>query len=153
LKETMAGVEQVLPGDVRLNAMYIRRRGSHLLRSVNVNPPDASGVRPDPSPGPGAARQSIARSSPDMIRVPLNYARPPQRISAPASYTLSSAIDETDSPFGLPGDNDHLAAERGPAVTDARHRVMSLVNVPLVRRFRLATAFRFQSALPYNVTT
>src|SRR5262249_1472533 len=36
---------------------------------------------------------------------------------------------------------------------DARHRVMSLVNVPLVQRVRLATAFRVQSGLPYNITT
>src|SRR5262249_57485269 len=102
VKETMAGVEQVLPGDVRLNAMYIRRRGSHLLRSVNVNAPDASGVRPDPASGPVAEVQSIARSSLDMISVTLNYARPQQRIFAAASYTLSRAIHHTASPFGLP---------------------------------------------------
>ena len=46
-----------------------------------------------------------------------------------------------------------LAAERGPAVSDARHRFMSLANFPLPRKFRMATSVRIQSALPYNVTT
>src|SRR5262249_60552283 len=119
---------------------------SHLVRSVKVTARAESGPRPVPAPGPVAEVQSIARSSLDMISVPLNYARPQQRIFAAASYSLSRAIDETDSPFGLPGDNDHLAAERGPAVTDARHRVMSLVNVPLVRRVRRSTAFPLPSA-------
>src|SRR6185503_8353046 len=45
LIEAIAGVEQALPGEVRVNAMYMRRRGSNLLRGVNINAPFA-GVRP-----------------------------------------------------------------------------------------------------------
>ena len=30
---------------------------------------------------------------------------------------------------------------------------MSLINTPLVKRFRLGTSLRMQSALPYNITT
>src|SRR5262249_39518350 len=153
LKETMAGVEQSLPGDVRLNTMYIRRRGSSLLRGVNVNAPGADGARPDPLSGPVTEVQSTARSSLDMLSVNLNYARPQRRLFVAANYTLSRPIDETAGPFGLPADSHDLAAERGPSLTDARHRFMSLVNVPLVQRVRLATAFRVQSALPYDITT
>src|SRR5262249_2674547 len=153
LKEIMGGVEQSLPGEIRLNAMYIRRRGSHLLRGVNVNAPNADGLRPDPLAGTVTEIQSTARSSADLITVNLNYARPQRRIFLAANYTLGHAIDETDGPFGLPADSRNLAAERGPALTDARHRFMSLANVPLTRRFRLATSFRAQSALPYNITT
>jgi carboxypeptidase family protein len=153
IAETMMGIEQTLPGDVRVNTMYIRRRGSHLLRGVNVNAPRTDGLRPDPLSGAVTEIQSTARSFVDAVSVNLNYARPQQRIFVAANYTFGRSTDETDSPFGLPSDSYNLPAERGPSLTDARHRFMSLANLPLVRRFRLATSFRAQSALPYDITT
>jgi hypothetical protein len=63
------------------------------------------------------------------------------------------STDETDGPFGLPADNYNLAAERGPALGFARHRFMSLANLPLRNRFRLGTSLRVQSGTPYNITT
>jgi hypothetical protein len=39
LSEAIVGVEQMLPKDIRLNTMYIHRRGRHALRGVNVNAP------------------------------------------------------------------------------------------------------------------
>src|SRR5439155_9857526 len=58
-----------------------------------------------------------------------------------------------DSPLGLAARADDLAAERGPASTDARHRAMGFANLPLFRTATLGTSFRVQSALPYNITT
>ena len=52
LSEAIAGVEQTLPSEVRVNTMYIRRRGRHPLRGVNVNAPLAN----------GAAAGSVGRS-------------------------------------------------------------------------------------------
>ena len=52
LSEAIVGVEQMLPKEIRLNTMYIHRRGRHALRGVNVNAPLADGSRPDPSAGP-----------------------------------------------------------------------------------------------------
>ena len=153
LTEAVAAVEQALPGDIRLNAMYVRRRGSNLLRGVNINAPLASLQRPDPTAGAVTEIQSVARSEVDAISLNLNYARPQRRLFLAASYTFGRSLDETDSPFGLPADTYNLAAERGPALGDARHRFMSLANVPLKRRFRLGTSLRVQSALPYNITT
>src|SRR6185295_15170692 len=120
LKEMMAGVEQTLPGDIRLTTMYIRRRGSNLLRGVNVNAPLPGGVRPDPLSGAVTEIQSSARSSSDMISVTLNYMRPQQRIFVAANYSVGRATDETDSLFSLPASSYDLAAERGPSLTDAR---------------------------------
>ncbi len=51
LTEAIAAVEQTLPGDVRVNTMFIRRRGTNQLRGVNVNAPLANGLRPDPLVG------------------------------------------------------------------------------------------------------
>jgi carboxypeptidase family protein len=153
LKEAMAGIEQVLPGEVRLNTTFIHRRGSNLLRGVDINAPLASGQRPDPAAGSITEIQSIARSEIDAISFNVNYARPPQHLFVAANYMFGRSIDETDGPFGLPANSYDLAAERGPAASDARHRFMSLASVPLGNRFRVGTSLRIQSGLPYTITT
>ena len=153
LRESIVGVEQQLPRDVRLMTMYIRRRGSSLLRGINVNAPLPNGGVPDPSSGPITEIDSIASSSFDGVSFNLNYMRPQTRFFLAANYMLARAVDETDSVFGLPADSFNLAAERGPSLTIPRHRFMSLINAPLFGRFRLGTSIRVQSALPYNITT
>jgi hypothetical protein len=153
LHEAMAGVEQALPGDVRVQAMYIHRTGVNLLRGVNVNAPLANGIRPDPLSGPVTQIESIASSRTDALSLNLNYMRPARRLFIAANYTRSRSVNDTDGPFSLPADNFNLAAERGPALAVPRHRFMSLMNTPLVKRFRLGTSLRMQSALPYNITT
>ena len=153
LTEAIAAIEQTLPGEVRLNTMVIHRRGAHQLRGVNVNAPLAGGLRPDPLSGTVTEIQSIASTEFDAISFNLNYARPQQRLFVAANYMFGRSIDETDSPFGLPADNDNLAAERGPALGFSRHRFMSMANLPLQKRFRLGTSLRVQSAAAYNITT
>jgi hypothetical protein len=153
LREAIAAVEQQLPRDVRLQAMYIHREGSNVLRGIDVNAPLATGERPDPESGSVTEIRSIASSRFDALSLNLNYVRPARRLFVAANYMISRSIDETDSAFSLPADSFNLAGERGPAVGDARHRFMSLVNTPLVGRFRLGTSVRVQSALPYNITT
>jgi hypothetical protein len=132
--------------------MYIRRRGSNLMRGVNVNAPLANGLRPDPASGTVTEIQSVGRSQLDAISVNVNYARP-QRLFLAANYTVGRSIDETDSPFSLPANNYDLTAERGPALGYPHHRFMSMANLPLKKRIRLGTSLRAQSALPYNITT
>ncbi len=127
LVETSVGVERQLPGAARLNVMYMRRRGSSELRGVNINAPAANGIRPDPSAG---------------------------TIFVAANYFLSRSMNDADGAFSLAADAANLAAERGPALQDARHRFMSFANVPLFkRRLSFGTSVRVQSALPYNITT
>jgi len=153
LREAIAAVEQQLPRDIRLQAMYIRRQGSHLLRGVNVNAPAATGQRHDPSSGPITEVESIASSRFDGLSVNLNYMRPQTRVFLAANYMIARAIDETDSTFRLPADRFNLAAERRPALTVPRHRFVSLLNAPPLSRFRLGPPIRIQSALPYSITT
>jgi hypothetical protein len=153
LTEAVGGVEQMLPKDFRVNTMYIRRRGTHALRGINVNAPLAGGTRPDVSAGPITEIGSVAESSFDGLSVNLNWMKPQQRIFVAANYMLSRSTNEADSVFSLPANSYDLAAERGPAAGDARHRFMSMANVPLAGRFRLGTSLRLQSALPYNITT
>ena len=153
LSEAIVGVEQMLPKEIRLNTMYIHRRGRHALRGVNVNAPLVDGSRPDPSAGPVTEIASVAGSRFDALSVNVNYMQPQRRMFIAANYMLSRSTNEADSVFSLPANSYDLAAERGPAAGDARHRFMSLVNLPLVAGFRLATSVRVQSALPYNITT
>ena len=131
----------------------IRRRGSNQLRGVNVNAPLAGGLRPDPTSARSPRSSPSPRTQFDAISVNLNYARLQQRLFISANYFFGRSIDETDSPFGLPADNYNLAAERGPASGFARHRFMSLANLPLTNRLRLGTSLRLQSGTPYNITT
>src|SRR5262249_36571083 len=63
LGETSVGVEQQLPGSIRVNAMLIRRRGSSALRGVNINAPRADGSRLDPTAGTITRIESTAASS------------------------------------------------------------------------------------------
>jgi hypothetical protein len=153
MTEAVAGIEQALSGDLRINTMFIRRRGTNQLRGVNVNTPLPSGLRPDPSAGAVTELQSVASTQFDAISVNLNFQRMPQRLFVAANYTFGRSTNETDSPFGLPADSYNLEAERGPALGFARHRFMSLINLPLKARFRLGTSLRLQSGTTYNITT
>jgi hypothetical protein len=153
LTEAIAAIEQALAADIRINTMFIRRRGANQLRGVNVNAPFANGLRPDPTAGTITEIQSTASSQFDALSVGLNYQRMPQRLFLSANYIYGRSTDEADGPFALPADNYNLAAERGPASGLSRHRFMSLANLPLRNRFRLGTSLRVQSGTPYNVTT
>jgi len=152
IRESLVAVEQILPFEVRLNTMYVHRQGRYQLRGVNVNAP-IGGVRPDPTAGAITEVRSTASSQFDALILNVNYANPARRIFVAANYSLARSINEADGPFGLPADSLNLAAERGPAPGDARHRFMSFANMPLGRAFRLGTSVRIQSALPYNITT
>ncbi len=151
IHEASIGVEQAL-GAVRLNVMATHRRGSHELRGIDVNAPIA-GVRPDPLTGPITEVRSIARSSLDGLSVNLNFIRPEHRVFVAANYMLSRSIDEADGPFSLPADPSQIAAERGPAVDDARHRAMGFASFPLGRSLSAGLSVTMRSSLPYDITT
>jgi hypothetical protein len=152
LRQAVVGIEQSIASNLRVNAMLIRSTGAHLLRGVNINAP-VNGIRPVAADGIVTEIRSIAGSEFDALSLNVNFAVPQKRVFVAANYTLARSLDDTDSPFGLPADNFNLAAERGPAAGDSRHRFMSMAHLPLGRGFRMATSFRAQSALPYNITT
>ena len=155
LSEAIAGVEQTLP----------KRH------------PVEHDVHPPPRPPRAARRQrqraarerfaagSVGRSrhrdrsrlrarSSTRLSVNLNYMQPQRRMFIAANYTLSAVppTRPTASSVCPPTATTWRPSAVRP-LGDARHRFMSLVNLPLVARFRLATSLRVQSALPYNITT
>lgn len=97
--------------------------------------------------------RSTARSGVDAVSINLNIVRPEQRLFVAANYTLSQSYNEADSPFDLPADASNLAAERGPARDDARHRAMGFASLPLWKGLTAGVSFTAQSGRPYDITT
>ncbi len=152
LFESNIAVERQLPGNFRASVMFVHRHGFDQLRGINVNEA-VNGVRPDPTAGTITAIESIASSSFDAMFVQVGYQNPAKRMLISANYALARSINEADDAFSLPADSRNLAAERGPALTDARHRFTSLANVPLLGKLMVGSVVRIQSGLPYNITT
>lgn len=151
--ESMVAVEQLFPNEVRLSATFVRRTGAHELRGTNINAPIEGGRRPDPLSGPVTEVQSTAGSRYAAGTVALTFAPARRRVFASASYTAAQFINESDGPLALPANSHDPAGERGPALTDARHRFSGLVSASLPMRLRVGASVRTQSALPYNITT
>jgi hypothetical protein len=153
LTRVSLGVEQQVGQGLRVNATYARTWGRHLLRGRNVNAPVAGGARPDPSVGNVTEVGSVARSLTQSVGVNMNYMVPWHRTFFAANYTLGQAKNEADGPFSLPADNYDLAAEWGPSATDARHRVYGMFNMIVWKELRTGVNVRWNSALPYTITT
>ena len=64
-RERFGFARQIRENDLSgiFSAMFVRRRGSNLLRGINLNAPLPDGTRPDPSAGAITQVESIAASS------------------------------------------------------------------------------------------
>ena len=146
-------IERALTTHARVIAGYSFARGSHLLRGRNVNAPDPSGARPDPSAGNLVRIESTGRSDTHVLHTSLAFNLPWHRLNLFANYALGSSRNDTDGAFSLPADSFDPAAEWGPSAMDARHRASALLNMDLWKGFRLSSNIYGSSGLPYNVTT
>jgi len=145
------GVDQPIGRFVRLRGTFVRQTGHNLFRSRNANSP-VNGVRPDASLLNITALETTARSLNESFQSELAVNYPPKRFSASLNYTVGKAMNETDGAFSLPPDSFDLSNEWGPSRSDVRHMLVAGLNSDLVGGFRVATNFRAQSALPYNIT-
>jgi hypothetical protein len=153
LARSNLAVEQALGKHARLIALYGYGRSRTVLRGHDINAPLADGQRPDASSGTVTQVESTARSSTHMLHTGLNVNLPWHRTFLFMNYTLGRAMNEADSPFSLPADNQNLSAEWGPTPYDARHRASAMLNMNLWNGFKLATTVNASSGLPYNITT
>jgi Carboxypeptidase regulatory-like domain len=149
------GVERSLTKSVLLRGSYFYQRGVHLFRGHNVNAPVPGVGRPDPTAGNVTQVESTANSSLHLFNLNLspNHQRAGGRLFWVVNYSLSSAVNDTDGPLGLPANNFDLRAERGPAPEVARHRLFAIMNLRMFREWRLGAIFHASSGLPYNITT
>jgi hypothetical protein len=137
----------------QLTVEYRFQRGSHVWRSLNINAPTKDSGRPDPSSGNVLQLESSASQSFQAVFVNFSQTQPRRRLSWFINYTLSKAINETDTPLSLPADNSNLRVERGASLFDARHRLSAVLNTEIWKGVRLGVIFYGSSATPYDVTT
>jgi hypothetical protein len=146
-----AGVEQLLPGSIRLNATYTYRRGMGLLRGRNLNLA-ADGVRPDPSFGNVVEVVGDAGSRQHQLGVSAGLMRLDWRQTFLAtSYVFSSMETNTAGAFALPASGDDLSTEWGPSMP--RHRWTLMFNTRPVGSLGVSLNLRAQSGSPYTITT
>jgi hypothetical protein len=131
----------------------MRHDGRNQLRSININAPDAFGMRPEPEAGTIAQIESTGRVSVHRLTVNGNYRFAATRTMLGMFYVLSSTKNHADTPLSLPADSRNPEAEWGPAAQDARHRLFTIFNFPLPKGVRGNIMSQAQSGLPYTITT
>lgn len=147
------GAERTFRDAVTVQASFMRQDGRSQLRSINVNAPDASGVRPQPEIGTVSQLESTGRSESNRLTMNVNYRIPSTRTMLGMFYVLSSTKNHADTPLSLPADSRNPDAEWGPAALDARHRLFTMFNFPLPKGVRGNIMSQAQSGLPYTITT
>ncbi len=147
------GAERPLTKTFSVQASMAIQRGRHQLRSVNVNAPDAAGMRPQPAVGTITQIESTGRSTLDRFTVGANYRWPKYRVFFNSNYTLATTKNDTDNPLSLPSSSLNPDADWGPSSQDVRHRLFTMVNVPLPFAMRASVNAAASSAAPYTITT
>ena len=153
-EQATVGLHQ-MRGRIALTADLVWARGRHLIRSFDANYPDLDDPnrpRPDPTLQRVQVRESKGHSWYRALQVGVQK-RYAARHSYAISYTLSRAERDTEDWDFLAQDQRDYAAERGPASSDARHRLSASSSADLPLGLRVAMLFTARSALPYNITT
>ena len=154
IQQWSIGVERQVAKKFMLRANYLYQRGVHLIRGHNINVPLAGLIRPDPAAGNINQIESSAKFWLNQFNINFSpQALRSTRIYWLVNYTWSRAANETDSALSLPANNFDLAAERGPSISDSRHRLFVISNIKILNALRLGTILRATSATPYNITT
>jgi hypothetical protein len=148
-----AGLEHSLGERTRIGADYLVERGRRAYRARNLNPLVPEVGRPDPLAGNVTQVESTAASARHALRISVHSGAPMARLSAFGFYMLSRATDEADTPLTLPAAADDLAAERGPARDDRRHRFFGMASWRPGHGLRVGAMVRAESGMPYEITT
>jgi Carboxypeptidase regulatory-like domain len=131
---------------------YLMLRGTHVLRSVNVNAP-VNGVRPDPLSGNVNQIGADGARAFDRITIGTMLRVPNRRIMGNVMYQFGNARNSADSASSLPANSPDPDADWGPAANDIRHRLFFMANTPLLYGIRASLQAQHSSAPPYNITT
>jgi hypothetical protein len=147
------GAERTFGEAVTVQGSFMRQDGRNQLRSININAPDASGVRPEPEVGTVSQLESTGRLESNRLTMNVSYRIPSTRTMLGTFYVLSSTKNHADSPLSLPADSRNPDGEWGPAALDVRHRIFTMFNFPLPKGMRGNIMSQAQSGLPYTITT
>jgi hypothetical protein len=147
------GVDRPIGPHLTLQTSYQWQRGYNQFRSRNINAPDESGVRPDPSAGTITQMESTGRMASDRLRINANYRIPDRNIFFIVGYTLAQEKSHADNATSLPADSLNPDAEWGPSSRDIRHRVFTTMNYTFPWGLRANLTNQYSSAVPYTITT
>jgi hypothetical protein len=151
--QTSIGIERQLTTNLSTQVTFQSLIGRNQMRAININAPDADGVRPDPSVGNITQFESTGKSNSESVRFNASYRVPKYNVFMQGNYTLGTVKNDTDSATSLPANNLMPDAEWGSSRQDVRHRVQAMINVPLVFGVRSSVNINAQSAAPYTITT
>jgi carboxypeptidase family protein len=154
LTQASLSVERKLVSGMQLTVDYLTLRGTHLLRSRNINAPlPATGLRSDPNFLNINQVESSAVTRSNALSVTLQGRIGARLFKGIAQYTLSRTTDDTGGAFALPANNFDLRPEMGRADFDQRHRFnfSGRLRVPL--DFTLGARLALTSGAPFNITT
>lgn len=150
-QRTSIGVDHQLRPGLRINLDAFYEHTGDDFRALDLNAP-VDGVRPDPTYGRVLLVESIGRATRAGFNVDLSYS-PRQRMFSGVRYGYSRTQNDGDDALTPPplGTYD---TEWGPSRGDSRHRVNWNVGFPVQRvGLFLSVNGRFQSGVPYNITT
>ncbi len=153
LPESMSasvGLDQAITQALRVSASYTYRRGSRVLRGNNLNPL-VDGSRPDPSftnviEVVGDADARVHQFGVNASMVNLAW----RNLFLHGNYTISSSETNSTGAFAPPPSGD-LSTEWGSIVPT--HRAGGMVSFAPIRDLTVTVNGRFQSGMPYTITT
>lgn len=145
---------QVTP-NITLQTSYQMLRGSHLMRSRNINAP-VDGVRPNPLFGDITQFESTGESSGHRLtvgtRVRMQVANG-QPAMFNVNYTYGHEKNHADGATSLPSDSLNPDVDWGPSRQDVRHRLQMQAQAPILFGVRGNVNLTVNSGVPYNMTT
>jgi hypothetical protein len=153
VRQFSLGLERTFRDALTLQASYLRQDGRNQLRSIDLNAPDALGVRPEPGVGTVSLIQSTGRLEMNRLYLMANYRLPRSRTMLGVNYIVSGTKNHADGALSLPADSRNPDAEWGPGAQDIRHRIFAMLNVPLPKGVRAGIISQATSGLPYTVIT
>ena len=153
LMQASMSVERKLWKRNVLTVEYQRIKGTHSLRSRDVNSPAAPfGARPDPRYLNVNQVESSAAMRNEALGITLRGALG-KRLTGMAQYTLSRTEDDTSGAFELPANSRDLGPEWSRSGYDQRHRFNAAAMLDMPSGFRLGAFASLASGKPYDITT
>ncbi|HMM80743.1 MAG TPA: hypothetical protein PKC65_12045 [Pyrinomonadaceae bacterium] len=130
---------------------YIFARGTHLLRSRNINAP-REGIFPYAGLGVITNVESSGSAVRNEFRLGF-YGPVTKKADIAINYTLSNETNDPSGIFGLPTDNYNLRLDRGPSDLDRRHSITMYMGWRPFKGFKINANYTVLSPLPFTQTT
>lgn len=152
IARTSFGIEHAFTSWAQLRTNWFYQHTGDAFRAVNLNAP-VDGVRPVPTVGNITYVDAIGTAESQGVDLSMNLNYAPKRIFGAVNYRLAKAMNDGDSATSFPQNGTDIAAEWGPSRGDVRHRVFGFVSMPLRFGLRSNVNMRYETGVPYNITT